>query len=1225
MVTIVPNASNKIVKVVDKQRQIWNRTSVDEFLSELKLYRLYGEDRLLFIVSVVDNVKYVKFYIKQGVPWIETSMEDFNSSFEAIMKTRAFELRAILDTDTFMIQRQIFSGIPAYVFTPYNVFDVVIVCHNHQIIWSCPQISDKCIRIIVHGDLDKPLLLNISILHDYKSLSSEKFYPGGRLTQQFDIMRMHLSREFVKNVRLAKKRAGKSQKDQKDTQDETGTGTQQDVEQTSKDSKKSKGGRSSSQGLSEQFELVDQVQTDQQKIKRRKIYYSKKKELQGKISKLKYQLFITDDLLELEKKLDREDDVETSESDEDDYYDDIHDKSEQPKEKSKNKKVKELEKILAKKQEELAELEGQLEKLNSLNLTGVLETFNASSIKQNLLEKISAMKYEILKIEELLKLEKYIIDTEPCSEVEIQDKKTYEKDQDKDKETSETDSSDEVDDDEDQEEDDYDESDDYDDYDDGYERGGDSDDGSGAGNGNAGGESSNQNEDKNSAHQYEDKSEETSTKHKKIEKIEKELILRRKKIKRLRRDLRSLEKKRFTGGIKEYLEAKEHIDNVNAKIESIQYSVFQFKEMIKLLKKSSLNGSSKQLKEMRREKIKELQKQSDEYSKQLSELQKELEKLEEENSGQIDSEELDTFIQKELETQRDQVLERQREQLYKRIDCLHFDIRHFKNAIRIEKQHDDCHKSQIYSKIRRYESLLEKKQKELQAIENDLLIVESKLQKSGTQPPDHHHQHPPEPVKSIRKVAWLHKSRPTPTKIPPSINTNYFRFENIFPKTDKPRQFTPRFTVPLPQVHSRLSGPFGQYQTYHPQQQNSPYQPRDQIPQGAQGSGNSSGELVPEIVTLEDSSESDSDCDIQPSCSPQQSGTEQGAQQGAQNVYHYQHYQPPQQSGTEHHQHVQHYQPYHPPQQSGTEQGAQQGGQHVYQYQPYNPQQQLGTEHQQQQFQQYQTYTPTPQQGQPGGYQPQQSQGHFGQFGAFRPYRPTFQSQHGPTVQQQQEYPGQSGAFIPYQHYKPRPETYQANFQQTDQHKELEPVDESQQHLPLKKRIRLDKQPSKTGPYQTEQIEPDPRHKAQQQVGYTVTHPGLFTPYSENLQPGPKVQPRTQTGTTGQKPSQQQVSGPQTRIRSYRFPVPPTLPVPPFTPQNSQTFGNTGEPSGLPPLPPIEPYPHKSVGNREYIEERYYKNTENGWVRIQKIQYIHLMNKYDYQKAMGSEPSDSDS
>uniref|UniRef100_A0A3B0NAK1 Uncharacterized protein n=1 Tax=Theileria annulata TaxID=5874 RepID=A0A3B0NAK1_THEAN len=1249
--TVVPDSSINITKVIDKHRLIWNSSSSDECLDEIKVYRSYGYDRLVFIVSVINDIKHVKFYIRQGYHWEEISMNDFDSSLDALFRTRLFELKTVLDIDTFMVQRQIFSGIPAYVFTPYNIFDVVLVHHREQVIWSSSQIHKKCIRIIVHGELDKPLLLQISILHDFDLNSSKQYYPSGRLTQQFNIMKLHLANEFLRGVRLARKRNKRSRMAQRDSQNKTGEDTQKDVEESSEQPsspqnvlptkylRKRKSNTSGKEDFSEENELVDLIQIDHERIQKRREYHIKKMELEQKIDNLKNQLAVNNDMLELELKLDEEEEEEEEESSEseDDCQDcdydkpderttshenkdddadkgshSHEDKAEQTKEKPKNKKVQKIEKILNSKYRELAKLEKRLDNINSLDLTGFYEILNAVNIKRDLLGKIKAIKFVTVQMEELLELEKYICDSEPIDWIPSPFKKTGEED--KDKETSETDTSEE-----DEDEDDDDNEDDDDDNDNDKDK-----DGTDGGNGDGRSGDTNQIEPHDSV-EFADKPEEKNPKHKIIQKLERQVILKRKTLKRLYKVLRPLEDELYQHGIEEFSKIKDKIDTLNSKIERLQYSVFQFKEVIKILKKFSHNESDKQLKKVRRDKIEDLKKRKQVYSNQLAELQAELEKLEEENSDETNSGEIDGILKREMEDKKKKEIEIERKRMYRGIDSLHFDINHYKNLIKFEKEKTKGNKNAKLSKIRKYETILEARQKLLKQKEKDLLEFEARFRKSITPSSDRQYLQPPEPVKSIRKVAEYHKGRPSIFKQPQVFDLNNFRLEKVFQQPDRPRAWSSRFTVPLPyatpyiraQQQQQQPQPQVQHiqQPYHPYQH--PYQP---IPEPQQ----QQPVLEPDVVTISISDDSDEDA-------VQETQTQTQPQYQPQ----VQHIQQPYKHGQS-----QPFQPYQPPQQ--LQQPYQLG-----QPQPFRPYQPQVVS------QEGMTYPQQPIHPQPRYPHPQQ-------FQSYQPYQ--YQPQQSTQPQyQQQLHSLESGAFTPYQHQQP--EIYQPNIPQNDQPKQQTTVEESRRHLPPKKRIRIEPQPNQsemehvsepepqpnqseteTGeqepepqPNQSEKPEPQPNQSEMEHVSEPEPQPNQSETETGEQEPEPQPnQSETETGeqepepqpnqseteTGEQEPSQQSRSAPQRRTQAYTFPVPPTIPRPPASLQTPHAFENRENPSDQPPEPPIGPYPNKPSGRKQYVEEKYYKNTQLGWVRINKGQFTHLLNKYDYQKAMGLDPFD---
>ncbi|XP_952501.1 hypothetical protein P-, Q-rich family protein, putative [Theileria annulata] len=209
--TIIPNSISDIRLVVYGSHNVWSSFKQYETLSLIKIYKLYFEPKLIFIVFTHNGYNYLKFYAREGSDWEEISLEQFNSCFNVLRRTRVFNLSTPFDTDTFMVQRQVYSVLPAYIFTPYNMFDVVMIGDFDHIIWSSTNLTDKCIRIIVHGELDKPSLLKITLLRN-KGDETVKNWPEDRQLQQEIAMKRHLLMEIERKMYLSKKRRTYSRK-----------------------------------------------------------------------------------------------------------------------------------------------------------------------------------------------------------------------------------------------------------------------------------------------------------------------------------------------------------------------------------------------------------------------------------------------------------------------------------------------------------------------------------------------------------------------------------------------------------------------------------------------------------------------------------------------------------------------------------------------------------------------------------------------------------------------------------------------------------------------------------------------------------------------------------------------------------------------------------------------------------------------------------------------------
>ncbi|XP_952500.1 putative P-,Q-rich family protein, putative [Theileria annulata] len=411
VVTIITKSNNEIKSLKEKFAHIWSNLSSNENLNEVKIYKLYGEPRLLYIITTFENKNVIKFYSKKFNKWLEVNLNDFNSAFKAFETTRVFDLKPAVDIDTFMAQRQYFSGVRAYVFTPYNVFDVVLVQHDSRIIWSTNDPGKKCIRIIVYGELDSPKLVQISVLHNSNIHGFKTDIQGERITQQKDIMKMHLINEFHRGARLARKRVRRMEIEKQAKQTEA----TEDIGDTST-SKRRKGpmrelidvGDGEIEGVTQE-ELDEDDEDGLEQMTQKKLYLNEKKLLENEIIGLKFEISQIQELIEVEKKqIKDKEGTEEDSSDDDEYDERVYDKHYQKMIEIEKieKKIYELENQIRLKIGEMVSMEEKLRKLEEdpdgylkQQLSKLLEKERDAKILSN---KIDMLNSEIIDLRHVL-------------------------------------------------------------------------------------------------------------------------------------------------------------------------------------------------------------------------------------------------------------------------------------------------------------------------------------------------------------------------------------------------------------------------------------------------------------------------------------------------------------------------------------------------------------------------------------------------------------------------------------------------------------------------------------------------------------------------------------------------------------------------------------------------------------------------------------------------------
>ncbi|XP_952499.1 putative P-,Q-rich family protein, putative [Theileria annulata] len=340
IVTVVPNDSVKIIKVKYKVNILWTNILPGEYLNEVKLYKLYGEPKLALVVSDFYGTKYVRFFVRQGFIWGEIRLNEFNESFETLIRTRVFYLKNVVDTDTFMVQRQVFAGFPAYIFTPYNVYDVVAAIHNNWVIWSSNRVNKRCVRIVVHGKLNDPKLVQITVLRNTNIPGFKTDVQGGKLTQQKDIMRMHLINEFLRGARLARKRISRRRKLGTQSTEDCGDSPTKKVSyyvpkrklvMPKQYVKRPKKDQQEQDETDEEDILEDEDEDEEdedgieQMKQQKKMYLNEKKLLENEITKLKFEVNQIQELIVAE----RDQSIDKAGTEEDSSDDDENDQAEE--------------------------------------------------------------------------------------------------------------------------------------------------------------------------------------------------------------------------------------------------------------------------------------------------------------------------------------------------------------------------------------------------------------------------------------------------------------------------------------------------------------------------------------------------------------------------------------------------------------------------------------------------------------------------------------------------------------------------------------------------------------------------------------------------------------------------------------------------------------------------------------------------------------------------------
>ncbi|UVC54608.1 hypothetical protein MACJ_003571 [Theileria orientalis] len=184
------NIRSRITKIMDGGITMWTSDLDNEFLSLLKVYKLYGKNRLSYVYSLGHLVRQTRYFEKINNIWYEIPEYYFDYRLERIRKERIFDSKSEIDYDTFYVQDISLYGLETTVFIPYELFEIISVCDDFDIIWEKKNDSDKCTCIIVHGDLKNAQLIHLHLKidnthkqvfmrkyeDDWKPIDKEQFY-----------------------------------------------------------------------------------------------------------------------------------------------------------------------------------------------------------------------------------------------------------------------------------------------------------------------------------------------------------------------------------------------------------------------------------------------------------------------------------------------------------------------------------------------------------------------------------------------------------------------------------------------------------------------------------------------------------------------------------------------------------------------------------------------------------------------------------------------------------------------------------------------------------------------------------------------------------------------------------------------------------------------------------------------------------------------------------------
>ncbi|BAM39926.1 conserved hypothetical protein [Theileria orientalis strain Shintoku] len=186
IITYVTRMRSRIVKVMDGAIIIWEAKTNGEYLSLLKIYKYYGRNKLAYVYSLGNLVRKTKFFEGRKHNWYEIPEFYFDYKLERLRKERIFDLKSDIDYDTFYVQDLSLYGLETLVFIPYDIYDIISVCDDFDVIWERNNDSDKCTCIIVHGDLRNSQLihLHLKINNTHKQMFMRKYEDDWKQTDK---------------------------------------------------------------------------------------------------------------------------------------------------------------------------------------------------------------------------------------------------------------------------------------------------------------------------------------------------------------------------------------------------------------------------------------------------------------------------------------------------------------------------------------------------------------------------------------------------------------------------------------------------------------------------------------------------------------------------------------------------------------------------------------------------------------------------------------------------------------------------------------------------------------------------------------------------------------------------------------------------------------------------------------------------------------------------------
>ncbi|UVC54607.1 hypothetical protein MACJ_003570 [Theileria orientalis] len=166
IISYMARMRSHIVKVMDGASIIWEANTNAEYLSLLKIYKYYGRNKLAYVYSLGHLVRQTRYFENRNNIWHEIPDYYFDYRLERLRKERIFDSKSEIDYDTFYVQDISLYGLETTVFIPYELFEIISVCDDFDIIWEKKNDSDKCTCIIVHGDLKNAQLIHLHLKID---------------------------------------------------------------------------------------------------------------------------------------------------------------------------------------------------------------------------------------------------------------------------------------------------------------------------------------------------------------------------------------------------------------------------------------------------------------------------------------------------------------------------------------------------------------------------------------------------------------------------------------------------------------------------------------------------------------------------------------------------------------------------------------------------------------------------------------------------------------------------------------------------------------------------------------------------------------------------------------------------------------------------------------------------------------------------------------------------